>query len=154
MLITTYDGQALLFDAESGIVLSRFVGHGATVMDDIVGEQRRDSVLHAVDTRDGQRVLTTSSDKTARLWTVAEGEPLISIRDHTDSVNDAAVRLDDRMIATVSRDGTLIMTPVFAATQDLIEAARRRPSRQLDKCQLAQFSLSDEPIEKACVDRR
>jgi WD40 repeat protein len=54
---------------------------------------------------DGQRVLTASADKTARLWDLS-GKSLATFQGHTDWVNAAVFSPDGQRVLTASNDGT------------------------------------------------
>ncbi|MBO9466038.1 trypsin-like peptidase domain-containing protein [Tropicibacter sp. R15_0] len=60
------------------------------------------SVYGAHFSPDGARLVTASSDKTARIWDVATGEQLVSLRGHEGWVADARFSPDGTVIATVS----------------------------------------------------
>ncbi|QIG52534.1 hypothetical protein G5V57_17990 [Nordella sp. HKS 07] len=55
---------------------------------------------------DGTRVVTASSDKTARLWDVATGKPLGEPLHHESAVWSAAFSPDGTRVVTASRDKT------------------------------------------------
>lgn len=71
---------------------------------------------------DGRRLLTTGADKTARLWSVAEGRLLTTFTGHGDVVSSAEFFRGDEEVVTASRDGTLR----FWSTQDGRELTRLR----------------------------
>ena len=64
------------------------------------------TVQSAVFSPDGQRILTASSDKTARLWNAANGQPLATLLGHTAPVRSAVFSPDDQRILTASEDKT------------------------------------------------
>ncbi|WP_436603143.1 nSTAND1 domain-containing NTPase [Sorangium sp. So ce1036] len=65
-----------------------------------------DAVLFAGYSPDGQRVVTASYDKTARVWSAdGTGEPLV-LRGHADSVLSAVFSPDGQRIVTASYDKT------------------------------------------------
>ena len=55
---------------------------------------------------DGKRVVTASQDKTARVWDAASGQPVATLRGHTDMVNSAAFSPDGQRVVTASEDKT------------------------------------------------
>jgi hypothetical protein len=55
---------------------------------------------------DGQRVVTASRDKTARLWDAASGKPLGEPMKHEDWVMSAQFSPDGQRVVTASADGT------------------------------------------------
>jgi dynein assembly factor with WDR repeat domains 1 len=54
----------------------------------------------------GQKILTASSDKTARLWDVESGECLQVLEGHTDEIFSCAFNYDGDIIITGSKDNT------------------------------------------------
>jgi hypothetical protein len=55
---------------------------------------------------DGSRIVTTSEDKTARIWDAATGKELAVLRGHEGQVNSAAFSPDGSRIVTTSTDAT------------------------------------------------
>ena len=56
---------------------------------------------------DGQRIVTASADKTARIWDAASGKPIGKpLRGHEDEVRGAAFSPDGKRIVTASSDKT------------------------------------------------
>jgi|GEM_PF-2286844 len=55
---------------------------------------------------DGKRIVTGSSDNTARIWNAESGRELQLLRGHRDEVNSAAFSPDGRRIVTGSSDNT------------------------------------------------
>jgi len=68
--------------------------------------QHGDRVTGARFSPDGQRIVSVSHDKTARIWDAATGNPLGEPLRHEDSVNAAQFSPDGRRIVTASKDGT------------------------------------------------
>ena len=68
-------------------------GHGATV-------------LSAKFSPDGARIVTTSYDRTARIWDATTGEEIAILRGHEHSVTNAAFSRDGSRIVTASIDQT------------------------------------------------
>jgi WD40 repeat protein len=63
-------------------------------------------VWSAVFSPDGRRILTASTDGTARLWDAETGAPGPVLRGHEGPVRSAVFSPDGRRILTASRDGT------------------------------------------------
>ncbi|MDP9176040.1 MAG: WD40 repeat domain-containing protein [Planctomycetota bacterium] len=53
---------------------------------------------------DGKRAITSSMDRTARIWDLASGKQLLSLEGHHDGINSVAVSPDDSLVATASND--------------------------------------------------
>ncbi|GMV26883.1 MAG: hypothetical protein AMXMBFR58_29140 [Phycisphaerae bacterium] len=86
--------EARIFDADTGAVLVRLVGHVARVTD------------AAFDPSDS-RVVTASEDQTARVWNADTGELLLCLTGHTSSVAMAKYSPDGALICTASGDHTV-----------------------------------------------
>lgn len=56
---------------------------------------------------DGERLLTASSDRTARLWSARDGSALRVFREHERAVTRAVFSPDGRTVATASMDGSV-----------------------------------------------
>ena len=65
-----------------------------------------DAVWSADFSPDGNRVVTASDDKTARLWDAATGKQLAVLRGHDDKVGSAAFSEDGKRVVTASNDRT------------------------------------------------
>ena len=62
-----------------------------------------DAVLSAAFSPDGKRIVTASSDKTARVWDAATGQPIGEpLKGHDDAVSSAAFSPDGTRIVTAS----------------------------------------------------
>jgi WD40 repeat protein/DNA-binding winged helix-turn-helix (wHTH) protein len=64
------------------------------------------SLYHAAYSPDGTRIVTASSDHTARVWDAATGRQITVLEGHTDWVMSAAYSPDGTRIATASVDHT------------------------------------------------
>ena len=148
--LASFDGDGSVHRSSDGTTQVALIGHGATFEDSIVGEQRRGSVDSIVEGFNGSRLVTTSDDKTVRIWDASTGEPLMTFADHDDGVCAAAVRPDGSALASVSRDGFLILNSTFLSTQALIEAVRARKTRQLDECDKATYFISGKSPAEVC----
>jgi hypothetical protein len=95
---------------------------------------------------DGKRIVTASSDKTARLWDAETGKqigaPLVG---HEAAVDSAAFSPDGKRIVTASWDKTARLWAVFATTQQLVSAAKAAVSRCLTAGQRTTFFLLPKP---------
>ena len=65
------------------------------------------AVLMAAFAQQGQRIVTVSSDETARLWNSANGMELVPFRGHTGPVYCLAVSGDGRTLVTGAQDNTV-----------------------------------------------
>jgi toxoflavin biosynthesis protein ToxC len=85
-----YDNQVILWDAATKRAVSRSF---------------HDHLANQVSfSPDGTRLLTSSSDHTARLWSVPELKLLAVLADHTDDVEMSVFHPAQPLIATASRD--------------------------------------------------
>ncbi|HEX2573655.1 MAG TPA: NACHT domain-containing protein [Polyangia bacterium] len=66
-----------------------------------------DAVTGCAITPDGKRVVSTSRDKTLKLWDLDSGQCLHTLHGHTGSVTGCAITLDGRRIVSSSYDKTL-----------------------------------------------
>src|SRR5256885_16621995 len=65
------------------------------------------AVIHSVTfSPDGQWILTTSEDQTAKLWDASSGREVLALTGHTGAVRSAAFSPDGRQIVTPSDDHT------------------------------------------------
>jgi len=87
------DRTARVWDSATGQPLETLAGHV-------------NSVLSAVFSPDGKRIVTASQDDTARLWDAASGFLLGILTGHTNRVYTASFSPDGSHIVTASSDGT------------------------------------------------
>ncbi|MBI1291482.1 hypothetical protein GC173_09600 [bacterium] len=92
-IATCSGAEAYLWDAETGEVVREFAGHTRTV----------ESVAFSPD---GTRVLTGSTDHTARLWDASTGAVLRTFTGHTYHVNSVAFSPDGTRVLTGSSDNS------------------------------------------------
>ncbi|QDV51132.1 protein kinase domain-containing protein [Gimesia fumaroli] len=76
-----------------------------------------EGILSISYSKDGTRLLTSSYDKTARLWDVASGQQLRRFWGHNWWVWDANFSTDERRIVTASQDGTAVIWSVETGKQ-------------------------------------
>ena len=55
---------------------------------------------------DGQRIVTGSEDKTAKVWEAASGKELLTLKGHSDEIWSVAFSPDGQRIVTGSLDNT------------------------------------------------
>ena len=55
---------------------------------------------------DGQRIVTGSSDTTAKVWEAASGKELLTLKGHSGAIHSVAFSPDGQRIVTGSEDGT------------------------------------------------
>jgi WD40 repeat protein len=104
---TTWDTRPLM-DAYY-TRLKQSLLHGRYLNDDLrkraINEGHNGRIYTAVFSPDGQKILTASSDETARVWDLA-GQQLAILREHTDQVINAVLSSDGQLILTGSLDKT------------------------------------------------
>jgi WD40 repeat protein len=93
---------------------------------------------------DGRRIVTTSVDRTARLWDAETGKPIDEpLTGHASAVNSAAFSPDGRRIVTASSDKTARLWEIFASIQ--LSHAKEGVPRCLTPIQRNAFFLPPEP---------
>jgi WD40 repeat protein/beta-lactam-binding protein with PASTA domain len=103
-LTGTGDGNARLFDADTGALVRTFSGH-------------RSAAYAVAFSPDGTKALTGSSDNTAKLWDVATGAVIHTMTGHSSSVNGVAFSPDGTMVLTASSDSTARLWDVATGAQ-------------------------------------
>jgi WD40 repeat protein len=83
------------------------------------------SLLHATFSSDGRRIVTASSDNTAKLWDAptdsSNYELLATLHGHAAAVNHAEFSPDGRHIVTAGRDGRIKLFPT--SVEELLRKA-------------------------------
>src|SRR5262249_49673562 len=93
---------------------------------------------------DGRRVLTASTDKTARIWDAETGQVIAILDGH--EVRSAAFNPDGRRVVTASDDTTARIWRVFVSTPELVDEAKRVASRCLTRAERTRVFLEPEPL--------
>ena len=111
LLVTgSEDGLAKVWEAASGRELLTLKGHGAqvdsTAATVLNTKGRGARVFSAAFSPNGQRVVTGSSDNTAKVWDTASARDLFTLKGHHDWIMSAAFSPDGRWIVTGSIDNT------------------------------------------------
>ena len=78
-------------------------------LDPIVLRGHTGWVNYGIYNSDGTRALTTSDDRTARIWNVESKETITVIGGHSDDVMDAAFSPDEKQVVTGSWDKTALV---------------------------------------------
>ncbi|MFK0690126.1 AAA family ATPase [Mesorhizobium sp. IMUNJ 23033] len=93
-------GRPYLFEAEAALYKSLLAHHQTRIFRQGAG------VTHAAFNRTGDRIVTSSYDKTARIWDVRNGTETAVLRGHQGAVERAEFSPDGSRVITVARDGT------------------------------------------------
>jgi WD40 repeat protein/predicted Ser/Thr protein kinase len=110
------DGTAELHDLNSGSVAS-LLGHEGAVYGVSFDET-------------GSRVLTTSADRTAKVWRVRDATLITSLAGHEAEVFHGRILADDRVV-TAADDGTVRLHDLAAGTHRIL-ARHDRPIASID----------------------
>ncbi len=96
---------------------------------------------------DGRRVVTSSDDKTVRLWDAATAQQIQLLGGHTDHVSFAAFSPDGRRIASSSDDRTVriwdAQAPALATQLSWTAAAQFEPLSGTERFQLGLVAAGD-----------
>ena len=97
------DNTAKVWDAASGRELLTLKGHGAQIdttaatVSNAKGRSAR--VFSVAISLDGQRIVTGSSDNTAKVWEAANGRELLTLKGHNDWVLSVAFSPDGQRMS-------------------------------------------------------
>jgi len=104
-LVTTGDdGKVKVWDAVIGQELLTLSGHTGPVYG-VAFSRKCASPPEAPAEQCGTRLATASGDGTAKIWDMATGEEILTLRGHTELVGGVAFSPDGRRLATSSFDG-------------------------------------------------
>jgi WD40 repeat protein len=101
------------------------------------------NVWNAVFSPDGSKILTTSWDKTAKLWNL-NGDILADLNYHTDLVFSPVFSPDGNRILTTSRDGT---AKIWYTPEAIIEWLKTAPIPKLSKEDKEELGIADFEID-------
>lgn len=136
-LIAAFGDSAWLFEVPTFRLVHVLRGHDAPVSGISFSE-------------DGQQILTSSDDATARVWDT-DGNAVAVLMGHTRPVNDARFSHDGKFVITGSDDGTARTWRVFQILEALITEARQATPRCLTVRQRETAFLDSEP-PAWCID--
>ncbi len=113
-----------------------------------------DTVVSAVFSRDGQRLLTASMDNRAMLWDVASGQVVQTFRGHEWWVWDAAFSPDETQVVTASQDGTVRLWDVASGSERTSDGEPMPYTGHRGAVYTARFAPDGRTIASAGYDRR
>jgi hypothetical protein len=99
---------------------------------------------------DGQRIITGSSDKTAKLWDATSGQSVLTFNAHAERVSSVAFSPDGRHIVTSSDDRSAIVWHAAAPEQ---VAIWKEEDEALDQRRTAAQKLQNEEQERKRIAR-
>ena len=98
-------------------------------------------VYSAAYSPDGERIVTASDDKTAKVWDAKTGQELLTLKGHGGPVLSAAYSPDGKRIATAGSDG---IVQIYTTDMDeLLKIAESRVSRQLTAEEKEKYGVLD-----------
>ena len=97
---TSADRRPYLFEAEAALYKALLTHRQTTIFHHDAG------VTHAAFNRAGDRIVTSSYDKTARIWDVPNGTETAVLKGHQGAVERAEFSPDGSRVITAARDGT------------------------------------------------
>ncbi len=141
-------GQMLRANPSNAVVASRFASALLVADRPPLFEPLRhgSNVNYAEFSADGQRAVTASSDKTARVWDARSGQPLTGPLRHEGNVSSAQFSPDGQRVVTASEDKT---ARVWDARTGL---ALNQPLRHQDVVMSARFSPDGQRVVTASTD--
>jgi dipeptidyl aminopeptidase/acylaminoacyl peptidase len=109
--------------------------------------KHEDGVRSAQFSPDGQRVVTASEDKTARVWDAASGKPIGEPMEHESEVLSAQFSPDGQRVVTASEDKTARVWDAASGKQV------GEPMKHEDIVNSAQFSPDGKRVVTASADK-
>ncbi|WP_292430722.1 AAA family ATPase [Mesorhizobium sp.] len=102
----------------------------------LIGHQNR--ITAAAFSPDGQLVVTGSLDRTARIWSIKDGNSVATLKGHSDELTAVAFSQDGQSLLTASRDGTVRIWSVPVGTEKVV---LRGHSGAVDSAQISPNGL-------------
>ena len=99
------------------------------------------AVDSAVYSADGPRIVTTSDDRTAKVWDAETGTELFTLIGHEGPVGSAVWSPNGKRIATVGNDG--IVQIYTTDINELLQIAESRVTRQLTAEEKEKYGILD-----------
>lgn len=84
----------------------------------LIGHQNR--ITAAAFSPDSQLVVTGSLDRTARIWSIKDGNSVATLKGHSDELTAVAFSQDGQSLLTASRDGTVQIWSVPVGTEKVV----------------------------------
>lgn len=151
MVTASSDGTARVWDVATGQTLAELRGHGVTLTVEASSPEVLDDVNIARFSPDGQRIVTASNDRTARIWDAATGAELAVLRGQTDSVAQAEFSADGTRVVTRDESQSVRVWDASSGTQIALIEAKDSVGRQA--LMTAHFSPDGKNILTAGPDR-
>jgi WD40 repeat protein len=95
------------------------------------------SVWSAAFSADGERVATSSTDKTSKIWDARSGHALLTFGGHQGPVYSSVFSPDGKRLATASKDESVQV--YFLDLSDLMALARKRITRSLSRPECEEY---------------
>jgi WD40 repeat protein len=83
-----------------------------------------------VDFGPGHQLVSGGTDATMRLWDTATGRPTAAPLSRSDTVTDAAISPDGRLVASTTLDGNMLLSPAVADPSQLCDKLSANMSHQ------------------------
>lgn len=120
-----WDGSRLLTTGAEGMAqVWAWDGQNGSRLLHLQGHEEEDAVTGAAWNAAETRIVTISTDNTARIWDAETGTMLGTLAEHTGAVTQATWRRDGQLLVTASQDGTAriwkINTDGTATQQDIL----------------------------------
>jgi WD40 repeat protein len=104
-----------------------------------------DSIWSGAFSPDGQYVVTSSADNTARLWSVETGQPSAVLDGHNAVVWSAVFSADGASVVTGGADDTARIWRLFPTRQALVDRSKEVVPRCLTRDQRKKVFLDGQP---------